>query len=260
MFHHREPKLANMGPPDNGWEIDYDSASFNGRMLGAGDPVRVCEGQRVLFRLLNASATDEVRVALPGHRFRIVAMDGNPVPREQTVDVTYLDIGERVDAVVEMNQPGVWVFGSAKEDKRKKGLGVVVEYAGKSGDPQWRQPANLERGPWDYSQFSSGTTVPEADHTFEMKIERFQGIEKISTAGRLTGSRSRKSRSSGLKKGRAIVSSSITTAVTFIRCACIVTFSRLRRSRAGHGGTAEGRHQRRGETRRLSTSWPIIRD
>jgi len=177
-IHHWEPMLANMGPPDNGFEIAYSSATFNGRVLGAGDPIRVREGQRVLFRLLNASATDEVRVALPGHRFRIVAMDGNPVPREQTVDVVYLDIGERVDAVVEMNRPGVWVFGSAKEDERKMGMGVVVEYAGKTGEPQWQQPANTGRGPWDYTQFGTGGTPPQPDHTFEMKIQKIPGNRK----------------------------------------------------------------------------------
>src|SRR5260370_27264821 len=61
-------------------------------------------GQRVLFRFLNASATDEIRLALPGHKFNVVAMDGNPVPRPQMVDFVYLDIAERVDAIVEMNR------------------------------------------------------------------------------------------------------------------------------------------------------------
>jgi FtsP/CotA-like multicopper oxidase with cupredoxin domain len=90
--------------------------------LGRGKPVRVKQGQRVLFRLLNASATDEVRVALAGHQFLIIAMDGNPVPRSQTLDMLYLDIGERIDAVVEMKNPGVWVFawssGTAKSTAR----------------------------------------------------------------------------------------------------------------------------------------------
>jgi FtsP/CotA-like multicopper oxidase with cupredoxin domain len=125
--HHWEPTLANMGPPDNGWEIAYGSATFNGKMLGAGEPVRVRTGQRLLFRLLNASATDEIRLALPGHRFTVIAMDGNPVPRPQTVDILYLDIGERIDALVQMDNPGVWVFGSAKEEERIMGMGVVVE-------------------------------------------------------------------------------------------------------------------------------------
>jgi FtsP/CotA-like multicopper oxidase with cupredoxin domain len=176
--HHWEPSLANMGPPDNGWEIMYRSATLNGKMLGAGDPVRVKEGQRVLFRLLNASATDEIRLALPGHRFRVIAMDGNSVPRPQTVDLLYLDIGERIDAVVEMNNPGVWVLGSAKEDERMMGMGVVVEYANKSGQPQWQQPQSVPRGPWDYAQFTDNRTAPEPDHTFEMKFEKIPGQRK----------------------------------------------------------------------------------
>jgi len=176
--HHWEPSLANMGPPDNGWEIMYRSATFNGKMLGAGEPVRVKNGQRILFRLLNASATDEIRLALPGHRFTVTAMDGNPLARPQTVDTLYLDIGERVDAIVEMNNPGIWVFGSAKDDERMMGMGVVVEYANKSGEPQWQQPANLARGPWDYAIFANDGPAPEPDHTFEMKIQKIPGNRK----------------------------------------------------------------------------------
>src|SRR5215469_4775060 len=172
--HHWEPALAHMGPPDNGWEIAYQSATLNGKMLGAGEPLHVRAGQRVLFRFLNASATDEIRLALPGHRFSVTAMDGNPLPRPQTVDVLYLDIGERVDAIVEMNNPGVWVLGSTKDEERMMGMGVVVEYANKSGEPQWRQPSNVGRGPWDYSQFGAGA-VPEPDRTFEMKFEKIPG-------------------------------------------------------------------------------------
>ncbi len=176
--HHWEPSLANMGPPDNGWEIAYRSATLNGKMLGAGEPIRVREGQRVLFRLLNASATDEIRLALPGHRFNVIALDGNPVPHPQPVDFVYLDIAERVDAIVEMNNPGVWVLGSTKEDERMMGMGVVVEYANRNGQPQWQQPANVGRGPWDYAQFGSATPAPEPDHTFEMKFQKIPGNRK----------------------------------------------------------------------------------
>ncbi len=176
--HHWEPSLANMGPPDNGWEIAYGSATLNGKMLGAGDPIRVREGQRVLFRLLNASATDEIRLALPGHRFTVLAMDGNPVPRPQTVDVLYLDIAERIDALVEMNNPGVWILGSPKNEERMMGMGAVVEYANKRGEPQWQQPANVERGPWDYTLFGNTNAAPQPDHTFEMKIQKIPGNRK----------------------------------------------------------------------------------
>ena len=177
-LHQWEPALGTMGPPDNGWEIMYKSATFNERMLGAGEPLRVKEGQRILFRLLNASATDEHRIALPGHQFQVIAMDGNPVPHPRTVDFLYLDIGERVDALVEMKNPGVWVFGSTSDDFRNMGMGVVVEYANKSGMPQWQAPANAGRGPWDYAQFSNDRAAPEPDHTFEMHIEKIPGNKK----------------------------------------------------------------------------------
>lgn len=176
--HHWEPSLANMGPPDNGWEIAYRSATLNGKMLGAGEPIRVRDRQRILFRLLNASATDEIRLALPGHRFNVIAMDGNPVPHPQMVDVVYLDIGERIDAIVEMNNPGIWLFGSAKDDERMMGMGMVVEYANKSGEPQWIQPSNVGRGPWDYTQFGTGAVAPQPDHTFEMKFAKIPGNRK----------------------------------------------------------------------------------
>jgi FtsP/CotA-like multicopper oxidase with cupredoxin domain len=177
-LHQWEPALGTMGPPDNGWEIMYKSATFNGRMLGAGEPLRVKEGQRVLFRLLNASATDEHRIALPGHQFRVIAMDGNPVPRPQTADTVYLDIGERVDAIVEMKNPGVWVFGSTSDEFRGMGMGVVVEYANKSGEARWQTPANAARGPWDYAQFSNSAAAPEPDHIFEMLFQKIPGNKK----------------------------------------------------------------------------------
>jgi FtsP/CotA-like multicopper oxidase with cupredoxin domain len=173
--HHWGPSLAHMGPPDNGWEIAYESATLNSKMLGAGEPLRVREGQRVLFRLLNTSATDEIRLALPGHKFNVIALDGNPVARPQTVDFVYLDIGERADAIVEMNNPGVWVLGSTKDDERMMGMGVVVEYANKNGTPEWRAPLGVGRGPWDYSIFDSGRPTPEPDHQITLKFGKIPG-------------------------------------------------------------------------------------
>src|SRR5579875_785794 len=173
--HHWEPSLAHMGPPDNGWEIAYKSATLNSKMLGAAEPLRVREGQRVLFRLLNTSATDEIRLALPGHKFQVIALDGNPVAKPQMVDYVYLDIAERIDAIVEMNNPGVWVLGSTKDDERTMGMGVVVEYANKSGEPQWKGPLGVGRGPWDYSIFGSGRPAAKPDHEITLKFGKIPG-------------------------------------------------------------------------------------
>ncbi len=111
-----------------------------------GEPIRVKQGQRVLLRLLNASATENVVLALPGHRFTVIAMDGNPVPNPISVEVLSLAVAERVDAIVEMNSPGVWILGSTLEKSRQMGLGIVVEYAGQKGAPVWKDPAPRRSG------------------------------------------------------------------------------------------------------------------
>jgi len=177
-MHHWEPSFVSMQdirkgpPPDNGLEVAYKSASFNDKALGHGEPVRVRQGQRVLFRLLNASATDDVMLALPGHRFHVVALDGNPVPSPQTVDSLMLAPAERIDAVVEMNSPGIWIFGSTKEDERAMGMGVVVEYANATGAPQWRAPPMAM---WDYLIFSHESAIPEPEGRFDLVFQKIPG-------------------------------------------------------------------------------------
>ena len=61
-----------------GFEVSYELFSINGHMRGHGLPIRVKYGERVLFHVLNASATEIRSLALPGHTFRVVALDGNP--------------------------------------------------------------------------------------------------------------------------------------------------------------------------------------
>jgi len=149
-------------PLTTGSDVGYQYATVNQHMLGAGEPIRVKQGQRVLVHLLNASATENVVLALPGHTFKVIAMDGNPVPNPVAVEVLSLAVAERVDAVIEMNAPGVWVLGSTLAEARKMGLGVVVEYAGKSGAPVWTEPAPAK---WDYTQFASASPAAAPDET-----------------------------------------------------------------------------------------------
>jgi len=53
----------------HGYEVGYRSFTINGRMLGHGEPIRVKQGERVLFHVLNGSATEIRSLALPGHSF-----------------------------------------------------------------------------------------------------------------------------------------------------------------------------------------------
>jgi FtsP/CotA-like multicopper oxidase with cupredoxin domain len=164
--------LSKGPPPDNGLEVLYAAASFNDRMLGHGDPIRVRGGQRVLFRLLNASATQNVTLGLAGHRLTVVALDGNPVPSPRAVDTLFLAPSERADVIVEMNRPGVWILGDIRDEVRKLGLGVVVEYADQRGEAQWVAPPTSA---WDYTIFGADRPVPAPDRSLDLVFEKVPG-------------------------------------------------------------------------------------
>jgi FtsP/CotA-like multicopper oxidase with cupredoxin domain len=156
-LHGWDPYLSSQGG-DGSLEAVYPVYSMNSHALGSGEPVRVKEGQKVLFRILNASATQQHRIALPGHKFKVVSLDGNAVPAPREVDVIEMGPAERVDAVVMMSQPGVWVLGEADDQVRNAGLGIVVEYANRSEAPRWIAPAYT---PWDYTAFGRDADTPE---------------------------------------------------------------------------------------------------
>ncbi|HUN84442.1 MAG TPA: multicopper oxidase domain-containing protein [Terracidiphilus sp.] len=173
--HHWEPGFVPMvetmraesanQPLTSGSDVGYKYATINDHMLGAGEPIRVKQGERVLMRLLNASATENVVLALPGHQFKVIAMDGNSVPNPRSVEVLSLAVAERVDAIVEMNSPGVWVLGSTLEKARQMGLGIVLEYAGQNGKPVWKDPSPSN---WDYTQFANASGAPAPDESFTL--------------------------------------------------------------------------------------------
>ena len=176
--HQWEPEFVSMQdirkgpPPNNGLEVMYRAASINDKALGHGEPIRVKAGARVLFHLLNASATDDVSFALAGHDFLVIALDGNPVPIPRVISVLTLAPAERIDAIVEMKQPGVWILGAVEDRVREMGMGVVVEYAGRHGAPQWSKPQSSS---WDYTVFGINTAHREPDQHIHLAFEKIPG-------------------------------------------------------------------------------------
>jgi FtsP/CotA-like multicopper oxidase with cupredoxin domain len=159
-----------------GYEVGYGAFTINGRMLGHGEPVKVKAGERVLFHIVNGSATEMRSLALPGHAFRVLALDGNPVPNPATVPVLWLGPAERISAIVEMNHPGVWVLGDLDNDDRQHGMGIVAEYAGRSGKPVWTPPPKFK---WNYARFAkAGAKAAEPDQTFEMRFAKDNAAEE----------------------------------------------------------------------------------
>ncbi|MGA8107877.1 MAG: multicopper oxidase family protein [Acidobacteriaceae bacterium] len=157
-------------------EVVYSHATINDRKLGSGEPLRVRQGERVLLHVLNASATLLHHLALPGHRFEVTALDGNPVPTPALVETLRLGPAERVDAVVTMDQPGVWVLGETDPALRRAGMGVVVEYANRSGAPVWRDPAAFD---FQYEKFcaprAAGGSDADAEPIPLVIVPKFEG-------------------------------------------------------------------------------------
>lgn len=149
-----------MGSGDGSMNPAYDVSTINGRVLGSGEPLRVKPGQRILLHLLNSSATDCHWIAFAGHQFQVVALDGNAVPNPCKVSMLSIAPAERVSAIVEMNNPGVWILGEVRKHILKAGMGIVVEYADRSGEPQWHQPEDLV---WNYLQFGNSGSAPTSE-------------------------------------------------------------------------------------------------
>jgi FtsP/CotA-like multicopper oxidase with cupredoxin domain len=141
--------LAN---EDGAMNPSYAVATINGKAMGSGEPLRVRQGQRILLHLLNSSPTEVHWVALAGHSLQVVALDGNPVPAPRKVAMLRLAPAERVSAIVEMNNPGIWVLGEVRKHVQALGMAVTVEYADRSGAARWEQPPDLQ---WNYEQFAA---------------------------------------------------------------------------------------------------------
>jgi len=159
----------------HGYEVGYRYFTINGRMLGHGEPLGVKQGERVLLHVLNGSATEIRSLALPGHSFKVVALDGNPVPTPREVPVLWLGTAERISAIVKMKQPGVWVMGDLADDDRAHGMGIVVEYAGHKGKPAWETPKPFH---WDYARFAEPNKASqEPDEVIEMTFTKQNAAE-----------------------------------------------------------------------------------
>jgi FtsP/CotA-like multicopper oxidase with cupredoxin domain len=172
-----EPYLSMMGDEDGFLDVAWKYSSINGHALGHGDPIHVKAGQRVLLRILNASATIHRRIALAGHTFHVTALDGNKIASPRATPVLELGPAERIDAIVEMNNPGVWIFGDTDDKERKSGMGIVFEYAGQTGAPRWLPASNQV---WNYAAFGNADIEAGAGERLPLVFEnKFKGRRQV---------------------------------------------------------------------------------
>jgi FtsP/CotA-like multicopper oxidase with cupredoxin domain len=141
---------------DGAMNPSYNVATINGKAMGFGEPLRVKQGQRILLHVLNSSPTEVHWIAFAGHSLHVVALDGNPVPTAKAVPMLRLAPAERVCALVEMNNPGVWVLGEVRKHVQALGMAITVEYENRAGAARWQQPPDLI---WNYEQFAAASTT-----------------------------------------------------------------------------------------------------
>lgn len=91
---------------------DYNVFTINGRVFPDTETLLVKEGDRVLIRLINAGTQEIHPMHTHGHSFKVVAIDGNPVPKlaQQIRDNLPVLPGERYDIELVADNPGVWLF------------------------------------------------------------------------------------------------------------------------------------------------------
>jgi FtsP/CotA-like multicopper oxidase with cupredoxin domain len=165
---------------DSSMDAAYEYATIDSRMFGDAIPVKVREGQRVLLRILNASASMIHWFAIAGHELTVVAMDGNLVPAPTSTPAIRLGPAERVDVLSTMNRPGIWIMGETREQMRKAGMASVIEYAKQAGKPRWIDPPETL---WDYCRFARSQAVNrQPDQIIPLRFEsKFHGAGAVAT-------------------------------------------------------------------------------
>ena len=159
-----------------GYEVGYKVFTINGRQLGHGKPIEVKYGERILFHIVNGSGSEIRSLALPGHTFKVIALDGFPVPNQAEVPVLWIGTAERISAIVEMKHPGVWVMGDLADDDRGNGMGTIIRYTGQKGKPQWVKPKPYL---WDYTIFGrKNGHVAEPDEIIKMTFAKQNAADK----------------------------------------------------------------------------------
>jgi FtsP/CotA-like multicopper oxidase with cupredoxin domain len=109
-----EPKVKTLQYDKELIQVLGESGGFyliNGKAFPATQALEAKVGEKVLIRLANLGQMAHP-MHLHGHPFKIVAIDGYPVPEAQalTKDTVNIGPGERYDLLVELDNPGTWVF------------------------------------------------------------------------------------------------------------------------------------------------------
>ena len=106
----------------------YTALLINGRLPASPVAFSVRRGDRVRFRFINPSGATTYRVAIGGHRLAVTHADGRPV-QPVTVDNFTISMGERYDAIVDADNPGVWNVSAVPLEVQAPPARALLVYA-----------------------------------------------------------------------------------------------------------------------------------
>lgn len=106
----------------------------NGKTAAGATPIELKSGERVRLRMINASQSP-IPLFLTGHRMEVMSVNGSDSLEPHVMrDTLTLQPGDRVDAEVVANNPGVWSLASLipsqnlNNGKFPGGIATVVRY------------------------------------------------------------------------------------------------------------------------------------
>lgn len=156
-----------------------DYFSINGKSFPLTQPLRVREGDVVRLRLFGAGVGTAFH--LHGHDVLVTHKDGLPLASPYWADVVVLEEGERLDAIVRMDNPGLWMTHDhidghvTNAGKDMGGSMLIFEYEeierpdwyvwkDKQYDPNFYYSESLKAGPglFDHPGFRGADGPPVA--------------------------------------------------------------------------------------------------
>ena len=87
----------------------YDGFTINGRSFPLTEPVIVKKGEKVRIRIINAGYQQHF-MHTHSHKFTVVARDGSYVNEPQKIDTIGVGPAQRIDIILEADNPGTWPF------------------------------------------------------------------------------------------------------------------------------------------------------
>ena len=127
-----------------------DYFSINGKSFPTTQPLRVKKGDVLKIRLYAASS--EVAYHLHGHDVLVTHKDGLPLDSPYWADVVHVPMGGRVDIIVRMDNPGIWInhdhieHHTSNAGKMPGGAVTIIEYEGVETE-DWYKWKNKEYQP-----------------------------------------------------------------------------------------------------------------